>query len=66
MAGQIYDMIQKIVMSKSKGNPVIANCIRTKLFLKGISVDKYTPTSPDDPTVVRKLQEAASEFGVTI
>ncbi len=66
MAGQIYNMIQKIVTQKSKGNQIIANSVRTKLFLKGIPVDKYTPLSPDDPVVVKKLQEAAREFGIII
>ena len=41
-------MIQKIVAEKSKGNQVIASSVKTKIILKGIAIDKYTPTSPDD------------------
>lgn len=64
MAGQIYNMIQKIVADKSKGNQVIANSVRTKIILKGIAIDKYTPTSPDDPAVMKKLWEVGKEFGL--
>lgn len=64
MAGQIYNMIQKIVKDKSKGNPVIASSVKTKIILKGIAIDKYTPASPDDPAVMKKLLEISKEFGL--
>lgn len=66
MAGQIYNMIQKIVTERSRGNQVIANSIRTKIILKGIAIDKYTPTSPDDFVVMQKLREVAKEYGLII
>lgn len=59
-------MIQKIVAEKSKGNQVIASSVKTKIILKGIAIDKYTPTSPDDPAVIKKLWEIGKEFGVFI
>lgn len=64
MAGQIYNMIQKIVKDKSKGNQVIESSVKTKIILKGIAIDKYTPTSPDDPAVIKKLLEISREFGL--
>ena len=42
MAGQIYHMIQKIITQKSRGNQIIASSVKTKMILKGITVDKYT------------------------
>lgn len=66
MAGQIYNMIQKIVTEKSKGNPVIASSVKTKIILKGIAIDKYTPTSPDDFAVMQKLRQIGMEFGVFV
>ena len=45
---------------------VIENSIRTKMYLKGIAVDKYTAISPDDPAVVQKVREVAKEFGVIV
>ena len=64
MAGQIQKMIQATITQKAKGNMVIENSIRTKMYLKGIAVDKYTAISPDDPAVVQKVREVAKEFGV--
>lgn len=66
MAGQVYHMIQKIITQKSRGNQVIASSVRTKMILKGIAVDKYTPMSADDPLAMQKLREIAKEFGVTV
>ena len=66
MAGQIQRMIQTVITQKAKGNTVIANSIRTKMYLKGIAVDKFTPTSPDDPAVMQKVREIAKEFGVIV
>lgn len=66
LAGQIHAMVQRIITQKSKGNAVIANTIKTKIYLKGIAVDKYTPSSPDDSAVIAKIREVAKEFGVTV
>ncbi len=66
MAGQVYNMIQKIVTEKSKGNAVIASSVKTKIILKGIAIDKYTPTSPDDIAVMQKLRQIGMEFGVFV
>ena len=66
MAGQVYHMIQKIITQKSRGNQVIASSVRTKMILKGIAVDKYTPMSADDPLAMQKLREIAKEFGVMV
>ncbi len=66
MAGQVYNMIQKIVTEKSKGNAVIASSVKTKIILKGIAIDKYTPTSPDDVAVMQKLRQIGMEFGVFV
>lgn len=66
MAGRIYNMIQQVISQKSKGNVIIANSVRTKMYLKGIAVDKYTAGSPDDAAVMQKVREVAKEFGVIV
>ncbi|NDO47590.1 hypothetical protein [Clostridium sp. MD294] len=66
MAGQIYHIIQSVITQKSKGNQIIARSIKTKMILKGIAVDKYTPSSPDDPVMVQKVKDVAKEFGLTV
>ena len=66
MAGQIQRMIQSVITQKAKGNTIIASSIQTKMYLKGIAVDKFTAVSPDDPAVMRKVREIAKEFGVIV
>ena len=66
MAGQIHTMINQIITQKSRGNSIIASSVRTKMILKGISVDKYNAMSPDDPAVILKLKEIAKEFGIAV
>lgn len=66
MAGQIQKMIQTVITQKAKGNTVIANSIQTKMYLKGIAVDKFTAVSPDDPAVMQTIREIAKEFGVIV
>lgn len=66
MAGQIHRMVQQIITQKSKGNTVIANSIRTKMYLKGIAVDKYTALSPDDVAIIQKVREVGKEFGIIV
>lgn len=66
MAGQIQKMIQTVITKKANGNVVIANSIQTKMYLKGIAVDKFTAMSPDDPAVMQKVREIAKEFGVVV
>lgn len=64
MTGNIKKMIDNIIMQKSCGNQVIATSIRTKLILKGIRINEYTNTSPDDVMVIEKLKQIAKDFGV--
>ena len=66
LAGQVQRMIQTVIKQKAKGNSVIENSIRTKMYLKGIVVDKYTAMSPDDPAVMQKVRDIAKEFGVVV
>ena len=66
LAGQVYHMRQKIISQKSRGNQIIASSIKTKMILKGIAVDKYTPASPDDPVVIQKVKDIAKEFGLIV
>ncbi len=61
MAGRIKQMIEEILAERSKGNEMLARVIRTKLILKGISPEKYTDQSDDDPKIIRKLKKMTKE-----
>ena len=64
MAGSIKLMIDKIMAQKAKGNVTMINLTKTKLILKGVNPDKFTPTSDDDPTIIQKVRAIAREMGV--
>jgi hypothetical protein len=65
-SGQIQRLILDIINSRSRGNPLIAKDIRTKLFLKGINIDGYGPDTPDDPVVLKKVKDLATTLGVAV
>jgi hypothetical protein len=66
VAGKIKQTIEKIIEQRSKGNQTIRNTTEVKLILKGINPDKFTADSPDNPEILAKLQQIASEMGVNI
>jgi hypothetical protein len=63
--GQTRNLILRIIRERSKGNPIVAKNIRTKLFLKGIDVDHYGPETPDNPVVLDRVKKLATMMGVT-
>ena len=63
--GQTRNLILRIIRERSKGNPIIAKNIRTKLFLKGIDVDRYGPETPDNPVVLDRVKRLATMMGVS-
>lgn len=59
-------MMDVIIAQRSKGNKAIARAVETKLILKGIDPQNYTSTSPDDPAVIRTLEDMARQLGVNV
>jgi hypothetical protein len=66
MAGKIKQTLDKLIQTRSKGNPTLVNTTITKLMIKGIDYSKYTAISEDDPVMLEKIAAAAKEMGVTI
>jgi hypothetical protein len=66
MAGKIKQLLDKLIQTRSKGNPTLVNTTITKLTLKGINYAQYTGTSPDDPAVIAKVMDAAKEMGIAL
>ncbi len=62
MAGKIKQMIDMIIAQRAKDNPMLAGVIKTKLMLKGIDPNKFTPQSDDDPAILAKLDVVAKEL----
>lgn len=62
MAGKIKRLIDKIIAERSKGDEMLARIIRTKLILKGITPEKYSDQSDDDPVIIRKLEKVLQDM----
>lgn len=66
MAGKTKKLIDAIIQQRSNGDPLIAEMTKTKMIMKGIDPNKYTSSTPDDPSVIEKLEKLAKELGLTI
>lgn len=66
MAGQVHALIDKLVQARAKGNQTVANMVRTKLLLKGIKTQDWTPSSHDDADMLTKVRTIAKEMGVAL
>jgi len=62
MAGKIKQMIDSIISQRAKDNPMLERVIKTKLILKGINPNRYTPQSDDDPAVIVKLEKMMQDL----
>ena len=61
--GQAKKIIDAIIKKRSRGIGAIAKTIKIKLTLKGINPAKYTPSTPDDPVIIKKLTQLAEAYG---
>jgi hypothetical protein len=66
MAGEIKRAIDEIIIQRSKGIETLKHTTKTKLMLKGLNPDNYTENTPDDPVVLQKVLQIASELGLSI
>jgi hypothetical protein len=66
MAGKIKQMLDKIIEKRSNGNAALVKVTKTKLVIKGINPDNFTAQSPDDPQIMLKVRQVASELGIEV
>lgn len=66
MPGKIKHIIDGIISTRASGNELVAKTIRARLILKGINPDSYTSDSPDDSTLIAKLEQIAKDMGISI
>lgn len=66
LSGKIKDLLDQIIQSKAKGDPIMEKLTKTKLLVKGIRVDSYSANSEDDPVILQKVQQAAQDFGIEL
>jgi len=56
MTGQVYEKIQKLIAEGGKGDPTAIENIKTKLMLKGINPDKYSPNCADCEDTIENIK----------
>ena len=66
MAGQIKTMLDRIIVARAKGDSVLMPLMKAKLILKGLDPDRFGPNTPDDPVVIARIKQIASELGVSL
>jgi hypothetical protein len=66
MSGTVKKYIDQIIAARSHGEAVLASTTRTKLRLKGVDPDKFTPQTPDDNAMIAKVRAIATEMSVTL
>lgn len=64
--GKTKLIIDSIITQRSGGDPTVAKMIRTKFMLKGINPDAFSLDTPDDPNLVKRLNDLAAKLGVKI
>ena len=66
MPGKIKVMIDLIIAQRSQGNANLIAPLKIKLIMKGIDPDQWLATSPDDPVMMSRVQNAAKDMGVSL
>ena len=62
--GRIKAILDRILRQRSAEGPGRARALRTKLLLRGIDPETFTERTPDDPAVLRQVQEIAHRLGL--
>jgi hypothetical protein len=66
MQGQTKRLLDAIIAQRSQGNETIALAMKTKLILKGLNPDRFSPTTEDDPVVLMKVRDIARILNVNV
>ena len=66
MAGKVKAMIDQIIAQRSQGNANLIAPLKIKLIMKGLDPDAWLESSPDDPMMISRAQNAAKDMGVQL
>jgi len=64
--GKTKQIIDRIIVVRSGGNPTIENNIKIKLMLKGINPNFYSSDTLDDPKTIARLRKMAAAMSVDL
>jgi len=66
MPGKIKTAIDQILTLRSHDNAHLIAPLKIKLIMKGIDPDLWHESSPDDPVMLLRVQNAAKDMGVSL
>lgn len=64
MPGKIKELIDNIILHRSKGNPAIAEMTKAKFILKGLNPTQFNRFSADDPQIIERVLDMAGQLNV--
>lgn len=62
--GRTKQILDRILQPKTAGEHQRTRALRTKLLLRGIDPEAYTHQTPDDPGILRQVEEIAHRLGL--
>lgn len=62
MAGRVKRLIDEFIQLRTEGQSGLEHFVRAHLMLSGVNPKLYSETSPDDPTIEKKLLKMIAEF----
>jgi hypothetical protein len=62
--GRIRQMLDRILQPPAPGGSHRVMALRTKLLLRGIDPEAFTHQTPDDPDLLRQVEEIADRLGI--
>ncbi len=62
--GRIKAVLDRILQQRNAAGPGRVKALRTKLLLRGIDPEAFSEQTPDDPAVLRQVQEIAHRLGL--
>lgn len=62
MAGRVKRLIDEFIQLRTDGQAGLEHFVRAHLVLSGVNPNLYSESSPDDPSVEKKLQKMISDF----
>lgn len=62
--GRIKTILDRILQQHSAEGPGRVKALRTKLLLRGIDPEAFSARTPDDPAILRQVQEIAHRLGL--
>lgn len=63
MAGQIKQLIDKLIELRTNGDRGLVAPLKIKLIMKGVDPDLFDANSLDNPLVIQRVKSIAKDMG---